>query len=99
MNVCQSPIYRDTHFYEADAKAETEGEAEVCQSPIYRDTHFYAIVVFVVYLDFFFVSIPYLSGHPFLPSPQKLLDFMRPPSLNFAGIYQTILTKGLFLGF
>ena len=45
------------------------------------------------------VSIPYMSGHPFLPSPSKLLDFMRPPSLNFAGIYQTILTKGLFLGF
>ena len=45
------------------------------------------------------VSIPYLSGHPFLPSPSKLLDFMRPPSLDFAGIYQTILIKGLFLGF
>ena len=45
------------------------------------------------------VSIPYLTGHPFLPSPPKLLDFMRPPRLDFAGIYQTILIKGMFLGF
>ena len=35
----------------------------------------------------------------FYPSPPKLLDFMRLPSLDFAGIYQTILIKGMFLGF
>ena len=71
----------------------------MCQSPIYQDTHFYKDIENMRYFEIEFVSIPYLSGHPFLPSPSKSLDFMRPPSLDFAGIYQTILIKGLILGF
>ena len=42
--MCQSPIYRDTHFYEE--KEALLKQIELCQSPIYRDTHFY------VQLDF-----------------------------------------------
>ena len=37
--MCQSPIYRDTHFYKKIAIC--IGVAGLCQSPIYRDTHFY----------------------------------------------------------
>ena len=95
---CQSPIYRDTHFYQEDGRVDIDLSA-VCQSPIYRDTHFYVTIWSSCSWQWYHVSIPYLSGHPFLPSPSKLLDFMRPPSLDFAGIYQTILTKSLFLGF
>ena len=87
---CQSPIYRDTHFYEL--KCQNCGASELCQSPIYRDTHFYgnkkwgnknmySLCQSPIYRDTHFyeprgwwsartkieVSIPYLSGHPFLP--------------------------------
>ena len=39
--MCQSPIYRDTLFYEL---RENLGPilTELCQSPIHRDTHFYS---------------------------------------------------------
>ena len=37
--VCQSPIYRDTHFY-GELKM-CDDLSWMCQSPIYRDTHFY----------------------------------------------------------
>ena len=40
--------------------------SKVCQSPIYRDTHFYiGKDPVALYLNDD-VSIPYLSGHPFL---------------------------------
>ena len=38
---------------------------DACQSPIYRDTHFYYFKKNNK-LDYSLVSIPYLSGHPFL---------------------------------
>ena len=38
--VCQSPIYRDTHFYKK-VQAKLFIPLYKCQSPIYRDTHFY----------------------------------------------------------
>ena len=112
--MCQSPIYRDTHFYHEEI-AERNPELVTCQSPIYRDTHFYNPARFLrhreigcvnplsigtpistlfpwkrffpeskmcqspIYRDTHFycgtnvttqmvvtVSIPYLSGHPFL---------------------------------
>ncbi len=37
-----------------------------CQSPIYRDTHFYGGKDFMIAIVGGLVSIPYLSGHPFL---------------------------------
>ncbi len=37
-----------------------------CQSPIYRDTHFYSEGKWEATKDPVPVSIPYLSGHPFL---------------------------------
>ncbi len=39
--LCQSPIYRDTHFYENHVDLIKQRNL-LCQSPIYRDTHFYA---------------------------------------------------------
>ena len=62
---CQSPIYRDTHFYGYESMVRIVG-AE-CQSPIYRDTHFYKIEAAEAAQETNTVSIPYLSGHPFLP--------------------------------
>ena len=62
---CQSPIYRDTHFYEL--KCQNCGASELCQSPIYRDTHFYEPRGWWSARTKIEVSIPYLSGHPFLP--------------------------------
>ena len=38
---CQSPIYRDTHFYSPGRRKTSRKHSEMCQSPIYRDTHFY----------------------------------------------------------
>ena len=38
----------------------------MCQSPIYRDTHFYRDMSDAEGSDDDDVSIPYLSGHPFL---------------------------------
>ena len=38
----------------------------MCQSPIYRDTHFYADWLQSTSWKKLHVSIPYLSGHPFL---------------------------------
>ena len=98
-SLCQSPIHRDTHFYGMDIALFYNKVFELCQSPIHRDTHFYRVQRLFEGRGNRPVSIPYPSGHPFLPSPPKLLDFMRLPSLDFAGIYQTILIKGIFLGF
>ena len=38
----------------------------MCQSPICRDTHFYGEVLFSYTTASGKVSIPYMSGHPFL---------------------------------
>ena len=38
----------------------------LCQSPIYRDTHFYREGMTALLIVLLLVSIPYLSGHPFL---------------------------------
>ena len=95
---CVNPLSIGTPISTVSIAMEGKYYGKMCQSPIHRDTHFYFGKIGNDYVSEN-VSIPYPSGHPFLPSPSKLLDFMRPPSLDFAGIYQTILTKGLFLGF
>ncbi len=64
--LCQSPIYRDTHFYLFWSEWYEKAGA-MCQSPIYRDTHFYTIEHGLITTQVH-VSIPYLSGHPFLPA-------------------------------
>ena len=42
------------------------------------------------------VSIPFTSGNSFLPSPLFFVDFMRLSSLDFRGIFQTILKMAVF---
>ena len=42
------------------------------------------------------VSIPFTSGNSFLPSPLFFVDFMRVSSLDFRGIFQTILKTAVF---
>ena len=42
------------------------------------------------------VSIPFSSGNSFLPSPLFFVDFMRLSSLDFRGIFQTILKTAVF---
>ncbi len=92
-DVCQSPIYRDTHFYTAELASKKpiisnvsipylsghpflrkyrwvpSSQKKPCQSPIYRDTHFYSSAYWILRnYKKSAVSIPYLSGHPFLHS-------------------------------
>ena len=62
---CQSPIHRDTHFY-GKLLIPRKTNGEMCQSPIHRDTHFYAFKR-RTRRNMEIVSIPYPSGHPFLP--------------------------------
>ena len=64
---CQSPIYQDTHFYDNMPKSPKIILDIVCQSPIYQDTHFYQLMENSSTFTEPIVSIPYLSGHPFLP--------------------------------
>ena len=42
------------------------------------------------------MSIPFISGNSFLPSPLFFVDFMRVSSLDFRGIFQTILKTAVF---
>ena len=42
------------------------------------------------------MSIPFTSGNSFLPSPLFFVDFMRVSSLDFRGIFQTILKTAVF---
>ena len=42
------------------------------------------------------VSIPFTSGNSFLPSTLFFVDFMRVSSLDFRGIFQTILKTAVF---
>ena len=65
IKMCQSPIYRDTHFY-LFLVPNVIFFIATCQSPIYRDTHFYGTKWIKQPYKTDIVSIPYLSGHPFL---------------------------------
>ena len=60
------PIHRDTHFYGKTIKKK-EKMSRRCQSPIHRDTHFYLGCNLGAEQPSKSVSIPYPSGHPFLP--------------------------------
>ena len=46
--------------------------------------------------SFLAVSIPFTTGNSFLPSPLFFVDFMRLSSLDFRGIFQTILKTAVF---
>ena len=68
----------------------------MCQSPSRRGTHFYRAIDELdgsLQRD---VSIPFSSGNSILPSPLFFVDFMRVSSLDFRGIFQTILKTAVF---
>ena len=67
----------------------------MCQSPSPRGTHFYQGDGGGQPGDQR-VSIPFTSGNSFLPSPLFFVDFMRVSSLDFRGIFQTILKTAVF---
>ena len=46
--------------------------------------------------ELLWVSIPFTSGNSFLPSPLFFVDFLRVSSLDFWGIFQTILKTAVF---
>ncbi len=71
-NWCVNPLSIGTPISTL-TKAEAQAlDFDLCQSPIYRDTHFYGIFMIRTGLTSV-VSIPYLSGHPFLQPVAFLL--------------------------
>ena len=53
-------------FLHAPSRGSTESKG-LCQSPIHRDTHFYFLLdTLTLKTEYWGVSIPYTSGHPFL---------------------------------
>ena len=73
----------------------TEWDPHLCQSPSRRGTHFYGRKE-KKGVKRVFVSIPFTSGNSFLPSPLFFVEFMRVSSLDFRGIFQTILKTAVF---
>ena len=65
----------------------------MCQSPIYRDTHFYWGLRDSFLLRNWTVSIPYLSGHPFLPWNPVPLKRWRKKCVNPLSIGTPISTR------
>ncbi len=91
--VCQSPSHRGTHFY---FPQKAPGMLNwMCQSPSRRGTHFYGGIRKTRW-PLLVVSIPFTSGNSFLPSPLFFVEFMRVSSLDFRGIFQTILKTAVF---
>ena len=65
----------------------------LCQSPIYRDTHFYSCGRHWRLSSVQCVSIPYLSGHPFLHLDIGLIRTVTPTCVNPLSIGTPISTK------
>ena len=92
-NMCQSPSHRRTHFYVFQKR--NCRQSGLCQSPSHRRTHFYKVDA-VKSMQREIVSIPFTSENSFLPSTLLFVDFMRVSSLDFRGIFQTILKTAVF---
>ena len=93
--LCQSPSRRGTHFYQGNCPLQ-KSKSTLCQSPSRRGTHFYDIIILLISCQIFHVSIPFTSGNSFLPSSEFFVEFMRVSSLDFRGIFQTILKTAVF---
>ena len=63
--MCQSPIHRDTHFYGSKRSRSPRNMARV--NPLSIGTPISTLANYLVVFLHVLVSIPYPSGHPFLP--------------------------------
>ncbi len=96
--LCQSPISRNTHFYGGNQLL--QGLLKLSVSISYISEHPFLLTMGKSAKRFLVLGVNLLYlGTPISTSPPKLLDFMRLSSLDFAGIYQNFLKKGMFLGF
>ena len=91
---CQSPSHRGTHFYYI--LQHVWSVWLFCVNPLHIGERISTWHALLRSSYKWTVSIPFTSGNAFLPSTLLFVDFMRVSSLDFRGIFQTILKTAVF---